>query len=246
MNAVARIEMNCSERGAFHWGMMALIQRLPPAARKPAGLFWLAVSFFFPSLFFSFPLHWPSASTFTVRGRAQSLRVHAVVCRTYTVFRRLMNSDYMGEHELEWGLYSGQYICWMMRWTHPRLFHLALMNKLWRGRRVTSEESPRLCVLRSMMHRLLLRLVSLPPHPQTDYVLCGGTETPRGVAMFRKGGGGVGHRKWESKKKQTSAVFLCIQIILPDPHAVLCRSQFSRVWAPGVILPLKDLFFHSA
>lgn len=40
-----------SERGAFYWGMMALIQRLTPAARKPAGLFWLAVSFF-SSLFF--------------------------------------------------------------------------------------------------------------------------------------------------------------------------------------------------
>lgn len=87
-------------------------------------LFFLSLSFYFTDL-----QPRPSQS---VGGRSH-LHTRRVVGRTSAVLRRLMHSSCMGEHELEWGLDWAQYICWMMRWTHPRLLHLALMNKL-RGR----------------------------------------------------------------------------------------------------------------
>lgn len=104
------------------------------------------------------------------------------------------------------------------------------------------QNSPRLRVLRSMMHRLLLRLLFLPPHPHNSLCLCGGTETPRGVALFRQGGG-VGGLKCESKKGRpplfSSEYKLSCQIHTPT----FCQGQFSLVWAFGVIISLKDLFF---
>lgn len=61
------------------------------------------------------------------------------------------------------GVYLRQYIWWMMRRVYPRLCYFALMNKLRRTQRVILN-SPQLSALRSMMHRLLLCLVSsLPP-----------------------------------------------------------------------------------
>lgn len=123
----------CSERRALYRGMMAWIQRLTPPAKKTCRIILIGcLFFFFVSFFLCTSLTF--SSTLTVRGRAQSLRMHGIV------FRRLMHSNCMGEHELEWALYRGQYICWMMRWTHPRLLHLALMNKLRRGRRVISKQ----------------------------------------------------------------------------------------------------------
>lgn len=56
------------------------------------------------------------------------------------------------------GVYLRQYIWWMMRRVYPRLYY-----KLRRTQRVILN-SPQLSALRSMMHRLLLCLVSsLPP-----------------------------------------------------------------------------------
>lgn len=138
---------------------------------KPVWLLWLAEHFVSASLtLLFFP---PRCSQSACRGRHPPLNTcimwqvdctqsprsewcNAALCDAHFKIMACMNMSMNG-------VYLRQYIWWMMRRVYPRLCYFALMNKLRRTQRVILN-SPQLSAIRSMMHRLLLCLVSsLPP-----------------------------------------------------------------------------------
>lgn len=227
---------------------MALIQQLTPPAKKPVGLFWLAVCFFsFFSVFFCL-LHRPSASTLAVRGQ----RSHCACMATSAA--RTPCSD-------AW--------CTVTAWVSMNLNRVFTGGSTsagwWDGLILASaiwpwwiscgavdgsyQNSPRLCVFPSMMHRLSSGLVFLPPHPQTDDVFvdtAGRCVVWRGRGE-REGGESVNLKKadrhsfyWNTKSSARCTHMLLSRLILP------CLSTWSHYFSlhkgAGTICMLCDVF----